>query len=237
MSMLKSAISNICKANYCVAKFNQSEVLKAVITDKLKFYRKSANKTQQDIADILGVTKSAYSNYELGKRKVPLKTLKRLAEYYHISADEFMFDIPDNAIRANFNDYIKIPIVKKCIPGAKCFDDENISGYEVINLKEILHGYKYCYFRVHGDSMEPIIFDKDLILVRIQPDIDNGDIAVMLVGENPDNLISFVRCIKKEKSKMILVSENRYYPPKEFAGTNLSHLQVFGRVIEIKRKL
>ena len=43
-------------------------------TDKMRYYRKKVGKTQQQMADVLDITKSTYSNYENCKRKITIDT-------------------------------------------------------------------------------------------------------------------------------------------------------------------
>ncbi|MFJ7407079.1 MULTISPECIES: helix-turn-helix domain-containing protein [unclassified Lysinibacillus] len=54
---------------------------------RLKYLRKSDNKTQQDIADILGITRPAYTAYEQGKRNPDYEILEKIADYYNVSID------------------------------------------------------------------------------------------------------------------------------------------------------
>ena len=53
----------------------------------LKALRNSRNKTQNDIADMLGITRPAYANIENGKRQIDNNNLVALAEYYGVSTD------------------------------------------------------------------------------------------------------------------------------------------------------
>lgn len=55
--------------------------------NKLKELRKEKSLRQQDIANVLGITVSAYGNYELGQREPDLQTLKKLSEYFEVSVD------------------------------------------------------------------------------------------------------------------------------------------------------
>ena len=52
--------------------------------------RKNANMTQQDVADVLGVTRVTYANIETGARELTLNEIKKLAEYYNISTTEII---------------------------------------------------------------------------------------------------------------------------------------------------
>ena len=49
--------------------------------------RKAMHKTQQEIADYLGISRQAYSNYEAGKREPDFETLLKLGEYFDCSFD------------------------------------------------------------------------------------------------------------------------------------------------------
>lgn len=55
--------------------------------ERLKALRKARQLTQSDVASYLGITVSAYGNYELGQREPDLATLNKLAEYFDVSVD------------------------------------------------------------------------------------------------------------------------------------------------------
>jgi len=55
--------------------------------DRIKSLRVDKDLSQKELADILNVTRSAYSNYENGIRDIPVEILVRLADYYKTSVD------------------------------------------------------------------------------------------------------------------------------------------------------
>lgn len=55
--------------------------------DRIKALREDNNLNQKTIAELLGTSQSYYSEYELGKRPLPIHHLKTLCAYYHVSAD------------------------------------------------------------------------------------------------------------------------------------------------------
>jgi transcriptional regulator with XRE-family HTH domain len=57
------------------------------IAQKLKELRTDKDKKQVEIAEILKTTQSYYSEYELGKRQLPIQHLATLCNYYGVSAD------------------------------------------------------------------------------------------------------------------------------------------------------
>lgn len=54
---------------------------------KLKELRLDSGKTQKELADYLNVKQNTYSQYENGKRQIPIETLIRLADFYDVSVD------------------------------------------------------------------------------------------------------------------------------------------------------
>ena len=57
------------------------------VTERMKAMRQDRDVKQKEIASALGLTRSAYSNYENGYNAVPLDVLCALADYYHTSTD------------------------------------------------------------------------------------------------------------------------------------------------------
>lgn len=57
------------------------------IAQKLKELRTDKDKSQEEIAKVLGTTQQYYGQYELEKRKVPIEHLATLCNYYGVSAD------------------------------------------------------------------------------------------------------------------------------------------------------
>ena len=55
--------------------------------EKLKRIRLKMNLTQKDVAKILGITRTAYANYEQGLREPDLLTLWKIADFFDVSVD------------------------------------------------------------------------------------------------------------------------------------------------------
>lgn len=77
--------------------------------ERLKELRKKSKLNQKQVADVLGLTVSAYGNYELGQREPTIESLCKLADYYGVTVDYLIghdsnaiMDRPDSAIAENF---------------------------------------------------------------------------------------------------------------------------------------
>ena len=57
------------------------------IYQRLKDLREDADKSQKDIAEIIGTSQSYYAQYENGKRAIPFERVVVLAKYYNVSLD------------------------------------------------------------------------------------------------------------------------------------------------------
>lgn len=54
---------------------------------QLREIRRERGKTQMQVAEFLHIKQNAYSQYETGRREIPLALLARLSEYYEVSVD------------------------------------------------------------------------------------------------------------------------------------------------------
>ena len=61
-----------------------------MISEQLKFFRKSCNLTQQEVANLLCVSQCTYGHYESGKREPNLDTIKKLCIIFDCTADELL---------------------------------------------------------------------------------------------------------------------------------------------------
>lgn len=62
--------------------------------ERIKNLRIDADKTQQEIADLIQTGQSYYAKYENGKRPLPIDRLRELCIYYNVSAD-YILGLPE----------------------------------------------------------------------------------------------------------------------------------------------
>lgn len=63
---------------------------------RLRDLREDADKSQEEIAKLIGTSQSYYAQYENGKRAIPFERVVILAKYYNVSLDYLagLVDIP-----------------------------------------------------------------------------------------------------------------------------------------------
>lgn len=66
---------------------HEKEVLMRTYVKRIRDLREDHDKTQQEIADVLGTSQTMYARYERGANELPLHHLVSLCKYYRVSAD------------------------------------------------------------------------------------------------------------------------------------------------------
>lgn len=75
-----------------------------MLKNQLKYFRKSLNMTQQQVADYLCITQRAYGHYETGKREPSVDTIKKLCILFNCTTDELLeMDTPSERAKVQIN--------------------------------------------------------------------------------------------------------------------------------------
>lgn len=200
---------------------------------RLKEARKQARLTQKDVALAIGVNQNTYSYWETGKTKVDNVTLKKLSELFNVSVDYLLGNdgLPNlPGISQLPPENKKIPIIGsvKCGPNGLAY--QYLEGY-------VLVGEEYkgdiVAFRCTGDSMKDLgITDGDLAIVRLQEDVECGELAVVTISGDEGTL----KRVRKFEYGIILEAANQEYPPRIFTGSELELIRIVGKVLEVRKK-
>lgn len=179
-----------------------------LLTDKLNELMKQRKISRMELAKESGVPYTTIVNfYEKGTDNVKLSTLRKLAAYFECSLDYLADDEVKELIPLG-SELVSLPVVGKISCGGGILAYESIDGYEP-TPKEWLNGGEHFYLRAKGDSMNGArIFEGDLLLIRKQPEVENGEIAAVLIGED-----AVLKRVYRNGDTLVLQSENPNYPP------------------------
>lgn len=180
------------------------------LTEKINLLMKQRKLNRVELSRESGVPYTTIVNfYEKGTENVKLSTLRKLADYFECSLDYLADDsISDQKLFSAAGDMIKIPIVGKISCGNGNLAYEEIEGYEP-TPKEWLNGGEYFYLRAKGDSMMGArIYEGDLLLIRKQEEVENGEIAAVLIGDD-----AVLKRVYRNGDTLVLQSENAAYGP------------------------
>ena len=197
--------------------------------------------SQAKLADVFGFTQQAVGRWEQGQSTPDYNTLVKLSNFFNVSTDYLLgrSDSPTGSYSADIGSpskekTIRIPILGRVAAGNPIGAIEEIIGGEEIP-KKLAAGSTCFALRVCGRSMEPRILAGDTVIIRQQPDVDSGDIAVVLVGGEE----ATVKRVKKQKDGIILVATNTtVYEPHFYSNQEIKDLpiQILGKVVEVRYK-
>lgn len=206
--------------------------LRKVFGKKLREARLTREMTQEELANLLGTTKQVISYYEIGKRSPTITTAVEYARILGISLDELYPDnAPDIPGHQTFafipgRSMVKVIGSVRCGPGGLAFE-ENL-GEE---MADVSNADEYFYLRAEGNSMEPDIKAGDLVLVHKQQEVENGALAVVVIGREEGTL----KRIGYKHGAVVLTSINPAFPPRILIGEEINDMIVAGRVMKVVR--
>lgn len=201
-----------------------------MFNERLKTLRIQRKMTQSELAKKIYISQPAYSKYEVGTASPNPETLSKIADALDVSVD-YLLGSDSQTARPG---YIRIPVLGRVAAGIPIDAIEEVIDWEDISA-EVAGDGEYFGLQIKGHSMEPKISDGDVVIVRRQPDVDSGDIAVVLV--NGDD--ATVKRIKKSPQGVTLIPSNPAYEPMYYSNDEIESLpvQILGRVVELRAKL
>ena len=110
----------------------------------------------------------------------------------------------------------KIPLVGSIACGTPILAQQNIEKIR-------------CDFSLtcHGDSMEGAgIHDRDVVYIRIQPEVENGEIAAVRIGEE-----ATLKRVYYQNGTLTLMPANAAYAPMVYTGPELNDVQIEGKAV------
>lgn len=182
-------------------------------------YKERTGVNDSEIARRVGVTRSTASRWSSGQiRHVSSDVMERLSEMMGYNIEPLLKGMEIS---------IRIPVLGFVKGGYDLFAEENYLGEEDASLDERKSGD--YFLKVTGDSMKGDgIMDGSLVLVKQTNTVENGKIAVVMVGDE----VTVKRVYVKDKV-MILEASNPEVENRYFSGTEVRTLpvRVIGRVV------
>ena len=187
---------------------------------------------QKELARIVGRTPSAVSGWATGKFEIDNNSLFILAEFFGVSVDYILgrSDNPSGDIKKKG---VKIPVLGNVAAGLPIDAIEDVIDYEEIP-EDMAKTGQFFGLKIKGDSMFPDIKNGDVVIVKQQEDVENGNIAIVLV--NGDS--ATCKKVMKREDGLVLVANNpAVYEPHFYTNSDVISLpvQIIGRVVELRR--
>lgn len=176
------------------------------IGKRIAAIRRDRGYNQDQLAEMSMISRITLARYETGAIEPGAFALSRIADALNVSTDELLCrteKLPPF-----------VPIVKNAVPivgsiacGTPITAEQNIEGYA-----DVPDGVTADFaLKCKGDSMTPTFNDGDLVLIRQQPGVENGQIAA--IGVNDE---ATLKRFYLQQNGVLCVSDNPQYAPLYF---------------------
>lgn len=193
----------------------------------IKTRREQLELTQQQVADYVGVSKSAVSRWESGDvANMGIDKLSRLSEVLSVSPLDIINETELTfKIIPNKNNTTPIPLLGSIAAGQPALAEQNIEDY--FNLDKKIKA-DFC-LRIKGDSMINVnILDGDIVFIKKQEDLEDGQIGAVLVDDS-----ATLKRFYRNNGSVILQSENPEYKPLVIST---GEIRILGKMVASLRQ-
>ena len=186
-------------------------VMHVTIGQKIQALRKSRDLNLEDIAQIAGVSIPSVHFWESGKFKPKTQSVRKICQHFGLDFQPFIDEETDYFDNDMPKDLIGMPSTRlvPLLGDIACGDPLNpdASSAESVQMPDFIHA-DYA-LRCKGDSMiNARIYDGDIVYIRQQPEVVNGEIAAVIV----DDEITLKR-VYRHPHYTILQPENPAHEP------------------------
>ena len=204
----------------------------ATLYDRIKSRRTELGLTVEELAHKMGYKdKSSISKIENGKADIPQSKIAAFADALQTTPAYLMGweEQPEPkkpTIPPGFEPMPKmkkIPLIGAIACGKPITAEQNIE--KMVDVPENIR----CDFSLtcHGDSMvDAGIHDKDVVYIRIQPEVENGEIAAVRIdGE------ATLKRVYYNPGTLTLMPANPAYAPMIYTGSQLEEVHIEGKAV------
>lgn len=186
--------------------------------------------TQEQLASMLKVSRSTIGMYETGSREPDFETLEAIADIFNVDMDYLMgrSEIERKApiVFSALEPIPKmrtIPLLGTIACGQPILAQQNMEGE--VSMPDHIHAD--FALRCKGDSMIGArILDGDIVYIRSQPDVEDGQIAAVLIEDE-----ATLKRVYKIPGRIQLRPENPNYEVLEYSDSQLDQIRILGLAV------
>ena len=202
--------------------------------ERIKMRREQLGITQTALADMIGESKQTIYKYESGVvSNIPSDKIEAIANALDVSPAWICGweQGSETPIPSGFDplpDMEEIPLVGHIACGEPITAEENLEGY--VSAPAMWHATFALLCR--GDSMEPTICDGDLVAIKKDVQIENGQIVAVRIGDE-----ATLKRVYIHKDYIELRPENPAYTSIILRKEEISEVAIEGRAVGLCRGL
>ncbi len=203
---------------------------KRIMGNNIQMYMNKMGIERRELAKAIGVPYSSLTDWINGNTYPRIDKIEKMARYFGIEKADL---VEDGSKRKEVSS-TRIPVLGRVAAGVPIDAIEGVIDWEEIPAEMARHG-EYFGLVIKGDSMEPRIYDGDIVLVRKQSEAESGQIVIATVNGDDATCKRYI----KHESSIVLASLNSKYPPMIFSYEDVINkpIGIYGVVVEIRGKM
>ena len=205
---------------------------KNVFSKNLRELMERNGKDRKQVCADLGFKYTTFSDWYNGNKYPRIDKIEMLADYFGVLKSDLIEDkdgLPAGASPINLPSLHRIPILGRISAGLPLYAEQNVEGYTMTGLNG---GAEYFALRVSGDSMNAVrIQDGDVLIVRRQDSVENGEIAIVMVGDEDATVKRFYST--DNTVTLMPQSTNPQHQPQIY-DLQKTKIKVLGKVVKIE---
>ena len=182
--------------------------MKKTLVNNLQHFLKRKGINQTDMARDLNFPETTVSNWMKAETYPRPDKIQLMADYFGVNRSDLTEKRATNIIPINSH-FVKIPVIGEIACGVPILAEQNIQDHIYEPLDSLPAGEIFA-LRAKGDSMEPTIPNGALVLVREQSEVENGEIAAVLVNGDTE---ATLKRVKKYGDTILLMPDNPKHEP------------------------
>jgi len=203
------------------------------LSSRIRQRREQLGLSQEELAARMGYrSKSSITKLEKGINDLPRAKLEELAAALE-TTPAWLMGLENTAfVPPGFEplpEMVRVPLVGSIACGTPITAEQNIERYIGVPAAWRADFALTC----HGDSMSPTICDGDIVCIRCQPEVEQGEIAAVRIGGE-----ATLKHFHRQGDAVMLLADNAAVcPPMIFTGLQLEELHIEGRAVGLCRGL
>lgn len=223
-----------------------------ILGDLIKDYRQEHGYSMEQFAKLSGLSKAYISILERnvnpvnGKPVIPsLETIKAVSQAIGVDFNDVISMLDGNQpvslkdeksdrqpIPKGFSplpEMVQVPLIGSIACGTPILAEQNIKSY--VGVPAAWHAD--FALECHGDSMSPTICDGDVVCIRSQPEVEQGQIAAVRIGEET----TLKHCYYQNGVVQLIADNPSVCPPMVYTGPELEDIEIEGLAVGFCRGL
>lgn len=219
---------------------------KEIFSKNLRALMERFGKDRNQMCADLNFKYTTFADWYNGNKYPRIDKIEQIANYFGVLKSDLIEDkgeffsidepeqqttskLPDGAVPLDFSNLHRIPILGQIAAGLPIYAEENIEGY---TYTEMNGGAEYFALRVKGDSMTGLrILDGDIVIVRRQPSVEDGEIAVVIVDDENATMKRFYRT--GSTVTLMPQSTNPAHTPQVY-DLSKTKIEIIGKVVKLE---